>query len=111
MKELDSVSTHLKEMLLHDDWSSAAAGVSSADSVLCNNGSIDSSYLNTDNSAPRALIAYAGAFLIFQKRLCCTYVLANVQTAWWRRTITLQSCNSLTAMSSQKEMTVIMILL
>lgn len=69
MKELDSVSTHLKEMLLHDDWSGAVAGLSSADSDLCNNASIDSSYLNTDNAAPRALIAYAGAFLTLSKMI------------------------------------------
>ena len=55
MKELDSVSTHLKKMLLQDDWSGTEAEGGLADSILC-----DSKSLNADNSAPQALLAYAG---------------------------------------------------
>ena len=62
MKELDSVSTHLKQMLLQDDWSGteAAGGLAHSDSIFRSSASFDSNSLNTDNSAPQALIAYAG---------------------------------------------------
>jgi hypothetical protein len=55
MKELDSVSTHLKKMLLQDDWSGNEAEGGLADSILS-----DSKSFNADNSAPQALLAYAG---------------------------------------------------
>jgi hypothetical protein len=69
MKELDSVSAHLKKMLQRDDMNSDENDQGLIDSLLA--GSVgsnvmeDSSPANAENSAPHALIAYAGLQRIF----------------------------------------------
>jgi hypothetical protein len=71
MKELDSVSLRLKKMLHDDDWQGLDPGNDCrALAENCDASNDISSTCVADNTAPQALIAYAG--------VCCSAVIVNV---------------------------------